>query len=532
MPTRLSLILVAVLAAGPVSAQEVNLRNANLFYAQEDLRVQRPGVTLEIVRTYNSRSNAQGSFGHGWSTNLDIICQEGPDGSILVTDADGFMLRYTLEGEPKERLVERYVDRIVEVKQAQDQNAGSRRQASYYNDMRVNLLENPELRANTGLLLPDAWTDAQPGSYLSFDRGTERMTKKPDGTYVRVRSDGVRYMFDRDGMLRNLVDAGGRGIRLDYDKAGRLSKVSHSQGGTITLKWNSAGLISGLLDTDGREVTYKYNQPGDLVGVVGPGSRQFAYVYDDQHNLTASRVADGSGFQVNYDPQNDWVVAIKQGEEISSYVWNLYSDGHQVEITSKNGETRSHRYFDAEHRHVETLPNGEEVATLLSECCDKPLEVRNDSGVTRYEYDRNARLLGVEHPDGNKVRYAYHPKWSKIIQAMYSDGRRFMYSYNDFGELVEAVARGGRSLRLSYGQNGKVENIQEKGGGSYRFVYDRTGRPTEIRKGNEGSLGIRYGVMGEISGTEIREGDASRSSFYADLREVLQLLEPATGEVQ
>jgi len=526
------LILVAVFTAGPVSAQEVNLRNANLYYEQEDLRVQRPGVTLEIVRTYNSRSNAQGKFGHGWSTNLDIICQEGPDGSILVTDSDGFVLRYTLEGEPKERLVERYVDRIVEVKQAQDQNAGSRRQASHYEAMRVELLENPDVRVSTGTLLPDAWIDAQPGSYLSFDRGTERMTKKSDGTYVRVRADGVRYMFDRHGVLRNLVDAGGRGIRLDYDKAGRLSKVSHTQGGTITLKWSTDQRVVGLLGTDGRKVEYSYGPSGDLVGVVGPSTRQFAYVYDDQHNLTACRVADGSGFQVNYDSRNDWVVAVKKGGDVSAYSWRLHSDGHEVEITSQDGETRGHRYFDLQHRHVETLPSGEEITTLLSECCDKPLEVRSAKGVTRYQYDRNARLLGVEHPDGKKVRYAYHPKWSKIIQAIYSDGRRFMYTYNDVGELVEAVARGGRSLTLSYGQNGKVESIQERGGGAYRFVYDGTGRPTEIQKGTAGSLGIRYGVMGEITGTEVRSGDASRSAFYSDLRDVLDLLEPATGEVQ
>jgi hypothetical protein len=80
-------------------AQEVNLRNANFYYQTSDLRIQKPGEALDISRSYNSRSNTVGSFGYGWSTGLDIVAQDGPDGSILVTDSDGYILRYTLEGD-------------------------------------------------------------------------------------------------------------------------------------------------------------------------------------------------------------------------------------------------------------------------------------------------------------------------------------------------------------------------------------------------------------------------------------------------
>ena len=84
-------LLTLCLGASTASAQEVNLRNANVFYTIPEVRVQKPGVALEILRSYNSRSNIQGVFGYGWVTNLDIVCQEGPDGSILVTDSDGII---------------------------------------------------------------------------------------------------------------------------------------------------------------------------------------------------------------------------------------------------------------------------------------------------------------------------------------------------------------------------------------------------------------------------------------------------------
>ena len=106
---RTLLALSALLFLSPLaSAQDVNLRNANLVVKEHDVRVQKPGVPIELERNYNSRSNAVGYFGYGWSTNLDIVCEEGPDGSILVTDADGYILRYTPNGEPRERYMERY----------------------------------------------------------------------------------------------------------------------------------------------------------------------------------------------------------------------------------------------------------------------------------------------------------------------------------------------------------------------------------------------------------------------------------------
>ena len=39
--------------------------------------------------------------------------------------------------------------------------------------------------------------------------------------------------------------------------------------------------------------------------------------------------------------------------------------------------------------------------------------------------------MGIEFPDSRKVRYAYHPKWSRVVQAMHSDGRRYNYTYDD-----------------------------------------------------------------------------------------------------
>ncbi len=524
----LALLLLAL--PGSARAQEVNLRNANLYVEHADLKLQRPGIPLELVRYYNSRSAERGAFGFGWSTNLDIVCQPGPDGSILVTDADGFVLRYTLNGEPKERVRARYVDSLVQARRNQDIAAGTERSDAFYEKMRADLLADDELRRRVGQVLQSGWIEPQVGAYMSFDRGTERLEKRKDGTYVRTRADGTRYTFDKRGRLRRMTDPAGRGLRLDYDRDGRLTKVSHSEGGSISLDWDGRHVVA-LLDTEGRRVEYTY-QGDDLVRVKGPGDRRWAYTYDAEHDLLAARKPDGSGFQVAYDVERDWVTAVKVGEEVTRYQWFL-TDAHHygVTVTHPDGSWERHTYDDAEHRHVVERSDGTRTETLLSACCDKPLQVKDEQGrITRYDYDRQARLVGIEYPDGLLVRYAYHPKWSRVVQAMFSDGRRYQYTYDDAGNLVQVRDAQGHRLDLEYGPNGKVSRIVDEAGAVYTFRYDVEGRPVEIRKGSEGALAIHYGPVGEVKSTEISAGDASRAAFYADLRRVLSMLEPATAQ--
>jgi YD repeat-containing protein len=308
-------------------------------------------------------------------------------------------------------------------------------------------------------------------------------------------------------------------------------KLSHTEGGTISLKWNAENRIAEILDTANRRISYAYDDAGNLTNVNGPDERQIAYVYDAEHNLTAGREPSGESFQINYDVERDWVSAIKKGDSVTSYSWQIQDDDRfSARVVNPDGSTTTHQFDEEAHTHIIDGPAGR-TETLLSACCNKPLEVRAPGGrVTRYDYDTQTRLVSVTYPDGAKVRWAYHPTWSKIMQAMYSDGRRFSYQYDDNGNLVQATSRAGRQLNLRYGRNGKVSEITDRDGGVYRFRYDTSGRPTQIAKGDEGALDIRYGAAGEIASTEIAQGNIDRGEFYVNLQSVLALLEPATGE--
>jgi|GEM_PF-1516215 len=524
------LLSLSLAISGEAGAQEVNLRNANFYYQTSDLRIQKPGEPLDISRSYNSRSNTVGAFGYGWSTGLDVLAQDGPDGSILVTDSDGYILRYTLEGAPREEVMSAYVDRLIEARRTEDRGAGSNRAESYYADLREQLLSGPGMREQMGRALPLAWADVIPGSYMTYDRGTERMTRREDGSMLRIRSDGSRQGFNIRGQLVQVIDVGGRGITLDYDRENRLSRVNHTNGGSIVLSWDSnSGLVSGMEDTSGRRISFSYDGNENLVSVAGPGDREERYIYDEEHNVTAILETGGRQVQVAYDLDRDWATGLMLGEDLTNYSWSVLGPGRIMATVDSGGEITTHTFDDTARRHLIEWSGGQEE-TLLSSCCNKPLQVTgSDGSVTTYEYDRQARLVSVTHPDGTRVRWAYHPTFSRILQAAYSDGRRYDYTYDDFGNLAAASSSEGIDLTLQYGPNGKVDLVTSSDSSEYTFRYDTTGRPIEIGAGSDGALRISYGAAGEISGTEISQGAVSRAEFYSNLRRVLDLLEPATG---
>lgn len=50
----------------------VHIATGNYTKTFTDLSVESPGVQSDFVRTYNSTSDEEGSFGIGWDFNIDV----------------------------------------------------------------------------------------------------------------------------------------------------------------------------------------------------------------------------------------------------------------------------------------------------------------------------------------------------------------------------------------------------------------------------------------------------------------------------
>ena len=214
----LSLVVLALLAAD-ADAQEINLRNANFHVEHADVRVQKPGAALELVRHYNSRSTEDGLFGFGWSNPYDVMVSTHADGTLLVVDSDGFVLRYTPDGRPWAEIREEFVSRLVLARRTDDKVHGGEREEQFYADLQQLWLDKPEEREQATWAYPGAWREPVDGKYVSYDRGTEVIVRQ-GGTYKRQVADGLVESFDDKGRLVGRTDTADRAQVIRLDPAG------------------------------------------------------------------------------------------------------------------------------------------------------------------------------------------------------------------------------------------------------------------------------------------------------------------------
>ena len=84
------LVITYVISMGYVYAQGVvNVQNGNINHYFKDFSVPGHGYNLELERSFNSKSNFYGMFGHKWGSNFDTLFKVTPEGTVEITEYGG-----------------------------------------------------------------------------------------------------------------------------------------------------------------------------------------------------------------------------------------------------------------------------------------------------------------------------------------------------------------------------------------------------------------------------------------------------------
>ncbi len=62
----------------------VNLKNGNFYISYTDIVVPGTGKSLEMTRTYNSKSTEKGWFAFGWGNVFETKLVKSPDGCVVI----------------------------------------------------------------------------------------------------------------------------------------------------------------------------------------------------------------------------------------------------------------------------------------------------------------------------------------------------------------------------------------------------------------------------------------------------------------
>ena len=351
---------------------------------------------------------------------------------------------------------------------------------------------------------------------FEYDRAGRRVkTTRPDGAQwryeydeagrLRAVEDGlgrrIEYTLDRRGnrVREDIKDEAGRitrSLKRVYSRYNRLVKTTGGAGQTRLFEYDANGnLTQWVLDPEGlnrwtRQVFDRHNR---LTYRIDAEGGKTAYAYDARDNLTRVTDAGGRSTVYTYDGFDNLIRRDSPATGVTRYGYD--AAGNRVQETDARGVTGRFRY-DALNRLTErrwpyeTGPlsardivyrydTGPGCGYGLGRLC----QIRDESGVTGYRYDRRGLRLGqTVTRDGRRhtTSYAYDGAGQRR-RMTYPSGRRVRYERNRAGEIERVTTRyGGHTQtlvrRIRYRPFGPVSAIDYGNGLGRRLEYDPGGR--------------------------------------------------------
>ncbi|WP_205717962.1 DUF6531 domain-containing protein, partial [Actinomadura soli] len=449
-----------------------------------------------------------------------------PDGGYRLTDPQlGRTLHFPSPGEeygwsdvPVTAITDRSGDRIdfryengtlVEIR-----HSGGHRVA-------VDTAENDPQRMDAGRrlmalrLLTDTTADGTDGGITLI-----RYRYDGDGELAEViNSSGspLRYAYDDKARLTSWTDRNGFSYGYDYDTEGRAVRGTGS-GGLLstTLAFDPENRTTLVIDSLGHTTTYRYNDHLQVIAQTDPlgattrsewdrYDRLLArtdplghttrYSYDEVGNLTGILRPDGARAEFVYNDLNLPVRITDAG----GHIWHhAYDDrGNLTRITDPAGAAVTYTHDTSGRLTAITNPQGQ-TTTMDVDALGSPIAVTDPRGaVTRFAHDVFGRIASVTDPVGGTTRFGWtvegRPAWRQL-----PDGTHEKWSYDAEGNLLEYTDPAGHTTRAEY--TGFKTPIAETGpdGARLEFGYDTENRLTQVTDAKGATWTYEYDAAGNL----------------------------------
>jgi len=455
----------------------VDVASGEMLLAQDDVSL--PGtLPLLLSRTHVSTYRVGRRFGPSWASTLDQRVEldaqgmlfAAEDGMVLhypapdPADPDGPVLplegpRYPLEQDPDGGTALRITDPLSGVTRHFDLLPGS-------------------APGDTRVLPLVALTD----------RGGHRIDIRHDESGMPaelVHSGGYRIAVETSGPRitgYRLLGAGPEYgpqaaalplVRFGYDGNGNLAEVVNSSGSPMRFTYDEQDRITTWTDRNQRRYRYLYDRSGRCVQTRGEaGYLDAVFAYDPDGRTTT--VTDSLGH---------------------STLYRFNELGQTVSETDALGNT-VHRTFDRYDRPLtRTDPLGRTVAFEYD-------VDGNPSGITRADGSRtvivyNDLPLPVHHvfPDGSAWSYAYDERGNPV-EVTGPAGTVTRYRYDGLGHLAAVTDPAGATSTVECDPAGLEVRITDPLGGTETTVRDAFGRPVAVTDALGGTTRTTWSVEG------------------------------------
>ena len=309
------------------------------------------------------------------------------------------------------------------------------------------------------------------------------------------------YRTDRQHYLDEVIDPLGRtGAKSLYDENGRLSRIVDAGGSEIALEYDPENFVQTVTDQRGNETVLEYDTLGNIKTEISPDGLVTRRAFDDGANNTQPTsitqvLEDGTELVTHfeYDDRGNEVLMIDPAGNETRRTYNRF--GEVTSETDGSGRTTTHGYDRAGNRTSTTNADGV---------------------VTTYAYDRS----------GNLTQFTV-------------GGVSTTVSYDGSGNPTRIVNAAGSVETLTYDGNGNAlthttEFTTSAGTSTVlkEFERDSEGRTTRSSTRQDGvllaSVSSEYDAFGNITSITNGEGHTTRIEYDANGNEVARLFPDGT----
>lgn len=416
------------------SHADVDLKNGNFFFSWVDSEISTKNFFWQLQRSYNSRVNRVGYFGHGWCSPLES--------KLKIISPNELSIQNCGSGE------------ITTFTGGMDQWR--------YQDQIITQVENVYALKVKGV------------TQLQFNKDGDL-----EAFFLRDEKAKLKYS---QGKLTRLESSAGN-LFFQTDDNGKISEIKLDSGKKIIYSYKGDNLIS-VLNQWGNLFSYEYDQSGNMLLAKWPDKTIIKLTYSNDRDWVTSMV-DRDKCKEKYDYK---IKKIGKQSQVSSKINRSCGDNQtSVKIAEmifdpNNQLKKVKQTYRNQWHEIEYADNG------------KPLRVKNSSGLkSEFEYDTKGNLISKTNGQMS-IRYTLNDKYQ--INQITSGKTNLKLDYDDRGRINKIVSSdssndmdfGSDELILSYVDHSeKLKVIELNGQGRIIYSYDSLGQivDTQIQNGRE-----------------------------------------------
>jgi len=285
----------------------VHIATGNYTKSFTDLSIESPGVQSDFIRTYNSTSNEEGSFGIGWDFNIDVSKIVKPAaGYYQVVLPDGSNTTFKDNGKGGFECLNAHSTMTKSGNEYTITNAAQSKyhfntngELDWVKDAEGNVLTISSMTNNQRIV-----TDSTGRTYTITYNGNKehsRITSIEDTAAGRV----VTYAYNGDFQLVSATSVSGGTESYEYDGKGRLCKITNCYDEmTDQIVYNDNGSVNWLTNASGLKQVYTYDKTQKQTGLKEYDGdtlvKMYTYNYDEKYAVKTNTVeTDGQTYEVD-----------------------------------------------------------------------------------------------------------------------------------------------------------------------------------------------------------------------------------------